>query len=226
MHNDHCITPADKNNLDKRQWVKFVNSLSGFKSANLIGTESKEGVNNLSMISSVFHVGASPALMGYVSRPNSVSSARDTLNNILESRSFTINHLNKSFYKKAHQTSARYLPEESEFKECDIDFEIKNGSIKAPYVKEANIKIGLSLVETHDIKINNTVIVIGEIKEVYVDKKLIMPDGYIDIEAAGSLAVSGLDSYHSTQRLSRLSYAKPKNKVKEVNVEGVFHGMD
>lgn len=36
-----------------------------------------------------------------------------------------------------------------------------------------------------------------------------MPDGYVDIESLDLVTISGLDSYHSTQRLHRLSYAKP-----------------
>jgi hypothetical protein len=35
------------------------------------------------------------------------------------------------------------------------------------------------------------------------------PDGFVDIEKAGSIAGAGLDSYHTTKRLERLSYAKP-----------------
>jgi hypothetical protein len=37
------------------------------------------------------------------------------LENILETNFYTINHINKSSYKKAHQTSARYPKEVSEF---------------------------------------------------------------------------------------------------------------
>jgi hypothetical protein len=34
-------------------------------------------------------------------------------------------------------------------------------------------------------------------------------DGYLDIEKAGTISCTGLDSYHITQRLQRLNYAKP-----------------
>ncbi|MFT6737257.1 MAG: flavin reductase (DIM6/NTAB) family NADH-FMN oxidoreductase RutF, partial [Kangiellaceae bacterium] len=63
--------------LPQRTRANFINSLSGFKSANLIGTQSIEGVNNLSMVSSVFHVGANPPLIGMLIRPHTVK--RDTL---------------------------------------------------------------------------------------------------------------------------------------------------
>lgn len=45
-------------------------------------------------------------------------------------------------------------------------------------------------------------------------------DGYIDIESLGTMAISGLDGYHSTQRAARLSYAKPDKKLEELDVEG------
>jgi hypothetical protein len=35
-----------------------------------------------------------------------------------------------------------------------------------------------------------------------------MSDGFIDLENAGTITVSGLDSYHSTKKIERLSYAK------------------
>jgi hypothetical protein len=35
------------------------------------------------------------------------------------------------------------------------------------------------------------------------------PDGFVDLEKAGTLTCSGLDSYHKTARIARLSYAKP-----------------
>jgi hypothetical protein len=50
----------------------FVNSLSGFKSASLIGTIDKNKQTNLAVFSSVFHLGSNPALMGFINRPDSV----------------------------------------------------------------------------------------------------------------------------------------------------------
>jgi hypothetical protein len=50
---------------------------------------------------------------------------------------------------------------------------------------------------------------IGEIKQVHLPEETILADGFVDIEKAGSITCSGLDSYHTTQKLERLSYAKP-----------------
>lgn len=70
----------DIESMDKRYRTNFVNSLPGFKSANLIGTISHSGIPNLAIFSSVIHVGASPALMGMLFRP--VSVPRHTYQNI------------------------------------------------------------------------------------------------------------------------------------------------
>ncbi len=50
--------------------------------------------------------------------------------------------------------------------------------------------------------------IVGQITIVQFPDKLVAPDGYLDIEKAGTIAISGLDSYHTTRRMDRLSYAK------------------
>jgi hypothetical protein len=57
---------------------------------------------------------------------------------------------------------------------------------------------------------------IGEIQEIVVPDYAVLTDGYIDIEKAGTIAISGLDSYHETKRIARLSYAKPGIEPKEI----------
>ena len=198
--------------FEKLYRTNFVNSLSGFKSANLIGTISKEGKTNLAIFSSIIHVGANPPLIGMLVRPASVP--RHTYTNIKETGYFTINHINKEIFKQAHQTSARYDYDVSEFDECGLTPEY-GATIKAPYVKESKIKIGCRFVEEHQIKTNDTIFIVGEILEVILPDYVLMNDGYIDIEKAETITISALDSYHDTQRISRLSYAKPGVKPKE-----------
>jgi flavin reductase (DIM6/NTAB) family NADH-FMN oxidoreductase RutF len=192
--------------MEKRKHAAFVNSLSGFKSASLIGTVDAKGNTNLSIFSSVIHLGSNPALIGIISRPS--ATGRHTLENILETSYFTINHINAAIYRQAHQTSARYDKHVSEFEATGLTPEFHKNFV-APYVKESNIKYGLSFAEKHELKINDTVLIIGKVEEVFVPEKCLLPDGAIDIEAAETIAISGLDSYHTTKRLSRLTYAKP-----------------
>lgn len=198
---------------EKTYRTNFVNSLSGFKSANLIGTISKEGKTNLAIFSSVIHVGANPPAIGFLMRP--VSVERHTYTNIKETNYFTINHINKDIYQKAHQTSARYDKNISEFDECGLTPEYSN-TIKAPYVRESKIKIGCRFVEEHEIKFNGTIFIVGEILEVILPDDIVGKDGFVDIEKAGTVAISGLDGYHETKRIARLSYAKPGIEPKEI----------
>ncbi len=205
------ITKTQICDMEKPYRVKLINSLSGFKSANLIATINKKGITNLALFSSVIHVGANPPLMGVLFRP--LSAIRHTYDNIKETKHFTINHVNKSIYQSAHQTSARYDENTSEFSACGLTEEYTQ-TIKAPYVKESNIKIALEYVEEHNIKANDTVFLVGEILEVILPENIVKPDGYVDIESAGTLTTSALDGYHETKLIDRLSYAKTDKKLK------------
>ena len=207
------ITKENILEFEKLYRTNLFNSLSGFKSANLIGTISKEGKTNLAIFSSVIHVGANPPLMGLLMRP--VSVERHTYHNIKETGFFTINQIHKDIFKQAHQTSARYDKDVSEFDACGLTPEFTE-IVKAPYVKESKIKIGLKFLEEHEIKSNGTIFIVGEIIEVIFPDEVIAKTGYVDIEKAETIVISGLDSYHETKRIARLSYAKPGIEPKEL----------
>lgn len=192
--------------MEKLKRTAFVNSLSGFKSLNMIGTKSNSRQTNLSIINSVCHIGANPPLMGFISRPNSVE--RHTLENILETNYYSINHVNQNIFKKAHQTSARYARHQSEFDETGLTPIYKNNFF-APFVEESSIQIGLELKELLPIKINDTLLIIGEILDVYFPDDVLQEDGVLDIESGLTVVGSSLDGYHTTQLINRLKYAKP-----------------
>jgi len=196
--------------MEKQERVHFINSIGGFKSVCLVGTQNIEKQTNLAIIDSLVHIGSNPPLFGIIFRPGVVE--RHTMENILTTHYYTLNHINETIYKQAHQTSARYDREESEFEATDLNAVYKN-SFFAPFVEESNVQIALEFKEKIDLTINNTILIIGEVKEVYFPVDCQQNDGYIDIEKANSITCSGLDSYHTTQRLDRLSYAKPNKEL-------------
>ena len=206
------ITNQDILEFQKLYRATFINSITGFKSASLIGTISNKGNTNLAIFNSVIHVGANPPALGFLMRPISVE--RQTYDNIKETGYFTVNHINKDIFKKAHQTSARYEKEISEFDACGLTPDFTK-TIKTPYVKESKIKIGLRFVEEEEIKFNKTILIVGQIMEIILPDDIIAKDGYVDIEKAGTAAISGLDGYHETKRIARLSYAKPGAEPKK-----------
>ena len=200
------FTTADFAAMEQRYRAAFFNSLGGFKSLTLVGTMNNDGQTNLSVVSSVFHIGANPPLIGMIFRPE--SAERHTLDNIMQTGQYTFNHVTEDFYKQAHQTSARYDREVSEFDACGLQ-PWYSEKLKAPYVQESNVKIGIELAERIDLKINGTVMLLGKIVEVFIPTDCIEIDGFVNIEIAGSITVSGLDSYHTTNHIERLPYAKP-----------------
>ncbi|NOJ04350.1 flavin reductase [Vibrio splendidus] len=214
---DMTLSRQDIQTMDQRERARLINSLSGFKSANLIGTCDKQGFENLAVISSVVHLGSSPPLFGFIVRP--CESRRHTLENILETRHFTINSIGADFVQKAHQTSARYPKSASEFKAVGLT-PYYDDMFPAPFVLESSLKIGLVLKEQISIESNQTQMLIGEVITIQAPKRAVMPDGYLDLEALDLVTISGLDSYHVTQRLHRLSYAKPHEPLFPLTREG------
>nr|WP_175453087.1 flavin reductase family protein [Microbulbifer yueqingensis] len=208
---------TDLDRLEKGFRVNLVNSLSGFKSANLIGTADPAGHTNLAMFSSVVHLGANPPLIAFINRPDSVE--RHTLENILVTGWFTVNQVNSDIWQRAHQTSARYPREVSEFDATGLAT-APCPVCPAPFVAESRLRYACRLVEHQTLQVNGTVMVIGEIEYLETDGAAVAEDGYIDIERLGTVAVSGLDSYHRTRRLDRLRYAKPDRPVRPLGSAG------
>ncbi|CAH6831957.1 Flavin oxidoreductase [Vibrio chagasii] len=214
---DITLSKNDLQAMEQRGRTRLVNSLSGFKSANLIGSCDSQGAANLAVISSVVHLGSHPPLFGFIVRP--CKRRRHTLDNILETKHFTINSIGADFFKKAHQTSARYPKEVSEFESVGLT-PYYDDDFFAPFVLESALKIGLELKEHIQIESNHTQMLIGEVVTLHAPKNAFMPDGYLDLEALDTVTISGLDSYHVTQRLHRLSYAKPDEPLFPLTREG------
>ena len=186
--------------------ANFINSLTGFKSVNLIGTLNVLGQNNLSVFSSIVHIGSDPPLVGFINRP--IIAAPHTLANIQATGVYTINHIHPSFVQQAHQTSAKYEAGISEFEEVGLTPEFQE-NIPAPFVKESSIKYALSLQQIISIEINNTFLVIGKIISIQLDNDVVSEDGFLQLDKACSVCSNGIDGYYSAELINRFSYAKP-----------------
>ena len=196
----------DIEQFEQRYRTAFVNSLAGFRQAVLIGTKSVDGDTNLAIFNSLIHLGANPALFGLINRPDSVE--RHTLQNIIDTKEYTLNYVGAVYYKKAHQTSARYAKVISEFDEVGFK-EIYHPFCKAPFVEEAIVKIAMKLEDIIPIPLNGTVLIIGSIMQVEMDASMISPDGFVELSEAEILISQGLDAYFVSKKLGRLPYAKP-----------------
>ena len=195
------------NNLEKIKKINLINSCSGYKSANLIGTISKEGITNLAVFSSVTHLGSNPPTLGFILRPTTVQ--RDTYKNILESGVFTINHIYEDIIEDAHHTSAKYEEAISEFDITALEDVYLNNCI-APFVKGSPVQMEMKFIEEYHIKSNNVIHIIAEIKNLYIKDDILNQDGFLDLAKAKVAAINGLDAYAIAKNNTRFNYQRPK----------------
>jgi flavin reductase (DIM6/NTAB) family NADH-FMN oxidoreductase RutF len=195
------------NNLEKIKKINLINSCSGYKSANLIGTISKEGITNVAVFSSVTHLGSNPPTLGFILRPTTVP--RDTYKNILESGIFTINHIFEDIIEDAHHTSAKYEEVISEFDITGLEDEYYNDCI-APFVKGSPVQMEMKFIEEYHIKSNNVIHIIAEIKNLYVKDDILKEDGFLDLAKGKVAAINGLDAYAIADNNIRFNYQRPK----------------
>lgn len=192
---------------DKYYRINLLNKLSGFRSACLIGTSNAQKNSNVSIFNSITHVGANPYYLGFLLRPTTVE--RHTYENIKETIYYTINHITSSIYQQAHQTSAKYPREISEFKQCGLHEEFIDG-FKAPFVKESVVKLGLSFVEEQLIRSNQTRFIIGKVEKIILPDNSIDSNGDIRLDMQDSVLINGLDTYYKAYFLEKLEYARPE----------------
>ena len=198
----------DFDDLDHLYRINLMNSCSGFKSANLIGTKSNDGIPNVAVFSSVTHLGSNPPLLGIVFRPVS-DVPRNTYENIKETGQFTVNHIHLDIIEQAHHTSAKYDKRISEFDITELEEEYKN-NWHAPFVKGAPIQMALTYCEEYKIKTNNTIQLIAEIKDLYIIDDILEQDGFINLSKANVVAINGLDGYALPSLKQRIDYQRPK----------------
>lgn len=199
------LSRVDIDDLDSRRRANLINSVTGIKPANLIGTKSDAGIDNLAIFSSVLHLGSNPPLIGMVTRPVG-EVPRHTYQNIKESGIYTINAVPIAKTEEAHYTSAKFDDNESEFEACGFEPHYEEG-FEAPFVKESPIRFGLELVQEIPIELNGTVMLIGEIQRLYIADELIFEEGYIDLDRADIAGISGLNTYYNLSFKASYPYA-------------------
>ncbi len=200
------LTASELSRFASRYRANLMNTISGYKSANLIGTRSVEGINNLAIFNSVLHMGSKPPLLGLLFRPLTVR--RDTYENIKSTGYFTVNAVDKTIFRQAHQTAAKYAQDTSEFEATGLTEKFIDG-IPAPFVKESPIQLGCAYENEYPIAENGTLLVLGAIKTIEFQDTMLQTDGSLALNRAEIVSSVGLDGYALPTLLERLHYAKP-----------------
>ena len=209
------FTADDIRQLEKVYRLNLINAITGFKPANLLGTVSGAGQTNLAVISSVVHLGSNPPLLGLVMRPP--SAERHSYENIRAGGSYTLNHVTAAIARPAHLTSANFPREVSEFGATGLTEQYLD-DFPAPYVQESPLKIGLRLLQEVPIEANGTVLLIGQVEHLYLPDTpgVLRADGSLNLTAAGTVALSGLDTYYEARPVARYGYARPNQSLPDL----------
>ncbi len=191
--------------MEKIERLNLINSCTGYKSANLLGTRSLDGKTNVAIFSSVTHLGSNPAMIGFIMRPTTVP--RDTYKNIKETGYFTINHITADMISDAHHTSANYELGTSEFDKTNLEEEYKH-NIDAPFVKGSPIQLYCKYLNEYHIKENDTIHVIASIEDLFFEEELEHKDGWLQLDKGNVVAINGLDGYCIPKLIDRYQYAR------------------
>jgi len=199
------LKKEDLDQLDKIYRINLINSLSGIKPANLIGSRSKNEVDNLAIFSSVVHLGSNPAQFGMVMRPQT-EIPKDTYRNILGSGFYTINHVSENFIKNAHYTSAKLEADQSEFDMMDIEQEFIT-DFYAPFVKNSDVKLGMKHLESLSLP-NGCIFIVGEVQLISINEELIDEEGVLDLEKYNHVGIGGINNYYALKKLDSFPYVR------------------
>jgi len=199
------FSAQDIQDLDRLFRTNLINSITGYKSANLLGSCSSDGRTNLAIFSSAVHIGANPALIGIIMRPLTVP--RHSYQNIQQTGVYTLNHVNVASIRKAHYTSAKFAENKSEFEACGFTARYTEG-FAAPFVAESRLQIGLELVEEIPIKSNGTLLLIGQVKHLRLPEEIIKENGQLALDSLQTACISGLNTYYEATELATFPYAR------------------
>lgn len=205
------LSTEDFSKMERIERLNLINSCTGYKSANLIATQSIDGKSNIAIFSSVTHLGSDPALIGFIVRPTTVP--RDTYKNIKETGYFTVNHVTESMITDAHHTSANYAPGISEFEKTNLEEEYKE-HINIPFAKGSPIQLYCKYVNEYYIAENDTIHVIASIENIFFEENLRHDDGWLQIDKGNVVALNGLDGYCLPKLIDRFQYARKDTPTK------------
>ena len=194
--------------------LNLINAVTGYKSANLIGTISSEDVLNVAVISSVTHLGSNPPMLGFMLRPMT-TAPKDTYRNIKDNHYFTVNSITKPMIAAAHHTSANYLPEISEFDRTNLEPEFLD-NLNVPFVKGSPVRLLCKYLNEYKIEENGCIHLIASIEKIFIEDELLQDDFSVRLDLGEIVAINGVDGYALPQFINRFEYAHPDQPTKSV----------
>ena len=183
----------------------LMNAVAGPRSLFLMGTSHPNGTPNLGLFFNLVHVGANPPLLGILFRPLTVP--RHSYSNLIRNNECTLNLVSESMVPQAHQSSASFAEEISEFDAVGLKPEFHGGYL-SPTVAESPLQLGLRPIEEHTIQANATILVVLKLEWMRLNKEFVSAEGFLRLEQMQAAVSNGLDGYAGLARSQRFAYAK------------------
>lgn len=183
----------------------LMNAIAGPRSLFLMGTTHPNGTLNLGLFFNLVHVGANPPLLGVLFRPLTVP--RHSYSNLIRNKECTLNLVSEGMVPLAHQASAPFPEEVSEFDAVGLSPNFY-GEFLSPAVAESPLQLGLRPIEEHLIQANSTLLVVLKLEWMRLNKKFVSDEGFLRLEQMQAAVSNGLDGYAGLARSQRFAYAK------------------
>jgi len=173
------IDPATLNN---KEMYKFLIGGVAPRPIAWAGTRSKDGINNLAPFSFYNAFSSTPPIVGFSTIPRLDGRKKDTLQNVIDSKCFTLSTVSHKLVTQMSKSAALLEPEEDEFSFAGLE-PAEAQTINAPYVKDALLVFECELnqiISFGDVEGSGNLI-LGQIKYINIDDD-IYQDGYVNFE--------------------------------------------
>ena len=189
----HYLASEDFQHFDKRKRTALINSISGIRTAYIALSQNEQGAHNACTLTNVTHVGAHPAQMSVLFRPD--NGKRHTLSNYRETKKLTLVCMPFDHAEVVHESSVN--APEGMF-ELDIigaeTIAVEGRDILLP--KHFMYAIELEYIEEFTLS-NGCVYTVGTILGIHFGKGLqMLEDGQLTYSKPPTLAI-GLQQYAS-----------------------------
>jgi flavin reductase (DIM6/NTAB) family NADH-FMN oxidoreductase RutF len=202
--------------LRPRDCYRLMTDLVAPRPIAWVSSKPHSGPSNLAPFSYYQAVSSDPPtiVLGIASRPD--GRPKDTLANILETREFTVNHVDEALVESMNATSAEYPPAISEWVACGI--EAAPAEVVGP-ARVARARAGLECRLVHAIPLGrsrhggpSSTLVIAEVVHFWLAEGLLARDergNILPIEPAALAAVGRLGGTIYTTTAGRFELARP-----------------
>lgn len=171
--------------------INLLKSLSTYNSKSIVVTKCVKGKVNVSNGNSMTYVGLKPVVIGISLKLD--KTRMKTYRGIKETGYFTINGLGKRQIKDLGTKKGK-VNGLLEKLNSSLGLSYKRGFC-VPYINGSNLQIGLKFLEEHHLKVNGTVLVLGQVVDIHFRKSVISGLSYLKSNKERISMAKGLLKY-------------------------------